>query len=128
MKRMFWIFALSGVSVVSLSVTASAQTYGSARVMRKPIPTARPSVSPYINLIQFEQAGDESLPVYQTLVRPFVDQRRLNQYQANQVFQLQQQVARNATRARSGEQLRETGHITTYQNHSHFFPTMSPQR
>lgn len=127
MKRIY--LPLMTMFVASLfSSLASAQNFQTARTVRKPQPTRRPTVSPYLNLIQDENALDQALPVYQTLVRPFVEQRRLNQYQANQVFQLQQQVANNATRTKYGEQLRETGHATSYQNHSHYFPAFSGQR
>jgi len=111
-----------------LPALANAQTFQTPRMVRKPQPILRPTVSPYLNLIQDENALDQALPVYQTLVRPFVEQRRLNQYQANQVFQLQQQVANNASRTRYGEQLRETGHATSYQSHSHYFPALSGRR
>ena len=124
-------FAMLGMAVVMGLVTgsnAAAQYPAAAPVMRKPTLSRRTNVSPYLNLIQYEQASDESLPVYQNLVRPFVEQRRLNQFQANQMFQLQQQVARNAERTSRGESLRETGHITLYQNHSHFFPGAVRQR
>lgn len=127
MKRTILLLGLAVLAGLMSRSVAVAQ-YPAARPIVKPTLARRPTVSPYLNLIQYEQAANESLPVYQNLVRPFVDQRRLNQVQARQMFQLQQQVARNATRTSQGESLRETGHATMYQNHSHFFPSNVRQR
>ncbi len=119
---------MTAVSFVALEQFSDAQSYAPARNIRRPVPLQRSTVSPYLNLIQFEQAGEVSMPVYQTLVRPFVDQRRLNQFQVNQVYQLQQQVARNAVRTGQGDPVRQTGHMTSYQNHSHYFPNLARPR
>lgn len=124
MKRMLRLLALAAGAHFVLTGVASAQGYGVPRTARHFTPSQRPMVSPYLNLLQFEEANDQSLPVYQTLVRPFVDQRRLNQVQAREVFQLQQQVARSASQAAQGAGVRETGHITTFGNMSHFYPSM----
>lgn len=127
MKRTIFCLGIAAAAWLASGSDAAAQ-FPAARTINKPTFIRRPTVSPYLNLIQYEQASNESLPVYQNLVRPFVDQRRVNQAQANQVFQLQQQVARNAERTSRGESLRETGHVTLYQNHSHFFPSMGQVR
>lgn len=128
MKRILTVFALTLASLATLECAAQAQGYASPRYARRPAPYQRAMVSPYLNLIQFQEAQDDSMPVYQTFVRPFIDQRRLNQNQVNQVYQLQQQVANNAARTSQGEPLRRTGHITSYQNHSHFFPNLAQPR
>ena len=129
MTRSLSLIALTITLLLSAASWASAQNYGQMYGgLRRPQPTRQPAVSPYLNLLQFQDASDESIPVYQTLVRPFVEQRRLNQYQTNQVYQLQQQVARNAAQSGGTGQLRQTGHTTIYGNHSHYFPNMYGKR
>lgn len=129
MKRGYSLFALTTAVLLSAASWASAQNYGQMYGnTHRPQPARQPTVSPYLNLLQFQDASDESIPVYQTLVRPFVDQRRLNQYQVNQVYQLQQQVARNAAQTSGAAGLRQTGHTTIYGNHSHYFPNMYGRR
>ncbi|MDZ4779294.1 MAG: hypothetical protein SGJ19_03475 [Planctomycetia bacterium] len=129
MKRSIPLFALTTTILLSAASWANAQNYGQMySSMHRPTPTRQPTVSPYLNLLQFQDASDESIPVYQTLVRPFVDQRRLNQHQVNQVYQLQQQVARNAVQSGGTDRLRQTGHTTIYGNHSHYFPNLYGRR
>ncbi len=128
MKRTLLTLALTAATFMAFEQFSHAQSYAPARNIRRPVPLQRSAVSPYLNLIQFEEASDVSMPVYQTLVRPFVDQRRLNQFQVNQVYQLQQQVAHNAVRTSQGDPVRRTGHMTSYQNHSHYFPNLARPR
>lgn len=82
----------------------------------------RPTVSPYLNLLQ---GGNNAfnLPQYQTLVRPFLDQQAVNernQFESQtlrrQVNTLQNQV--NRTTIGAG---RATGHPTRYMNYSHYY-------
>lgn len=126
MPRNLLLILLALAFVATLAHDSSAQGYAPARNARRPLTFSRPTVSPYLNLVQFDDGTqDAPVPVYQTLVRPFLDQRRLNQYQAYQVYQLQQQVARSASQAPQGETSRQTGHFTSYQNLSHFYPALS---
>ncbi len=86
----------------------------------------RPTVSPYLNLLQPQGGG---LPNYQTLVRPAIDQRRRNQDTNRQIAELQGVVAANNVRDQRGEtQFRPTGHATGNFYYSHFFPLMSQRR
>ena len=129
MKRSLAWLAFASTIVWLTASLAAAQGYAPVRAPRRPQYMQRPAVSPYLNLIQFQDsAADDSMPVYQNLVRPFVEQRRINQYQVNQVFQLQQQVARAAAETNRYEGLRQTGHLTSYQNMSHFYPNLAPRR
>lgn len=124
MKRLLSCHLLAVAVALCAAAVATAQGYAPARPAYRPQPLRRPTVSPYLNLVQFQDTADPSIPVYQTLVRPFVDQRRINQYQVNQVYQLQQQVTRSASEtARGGDSVRQTGHYTSYQNLSHYFPS-----
>lgn len=129
MKCNLSLYTMTTTVLLFAASWANAQNYGQMYSgLRRPQPTRQPTVSPYLNLLQFQDASDESIPVYQTLVRPFVEQRRLNQTQVNQVYQLQQQVARNAAQSGGTGQLRQTGHTTIYGNHSHYFPNMYGKR
>lgn len=94
----------------------------------------RPSVSPYLNLLL---PNDDGLPNYQTMVRPFVEQRRRNQDFAREIGALQSAVVENNIRDQRGDMgLRPTGHSTVFLNnshffssyHSHFFPTLNVRR
>jgi hypothetical protein len=86
----------------------------------------RPTVSPYLNLLQPQGNG---LPNYQTLVKPAIDQRRRDQETQRQIYQLQSSVAANTARETRGEStFRPTGHTTTFFYHSHFYPALGQRR
>ncbi len=97
----------------------------------------RPTVSPYLNLLQPQGGG---LPNYQTLVRPALEQRRQNQDTQRQISQLQSTVAATSMQDQRGETtLRPTGHATSFSSslgfrqptgfyYSHFFPTLQQRR
>ena len=83
----------------------------------------RPTVSPYLNLLQRSGNG---MPTYQTLVRPMVEQRQQAARNAAQIQQLQQDLSANsrAGQVRStgeSQQVRGTGHVSGFMNHMHFF-------
>jgi hypothetical protein len=74
----------------------------------------RPTVSPYLSLLQNQGNG---IPQYQTLVRPALEQRQVNQQQATAIQGLQHQQALQARETRIGNQaLRPTGHRAGYLN------------
>ncbi len=81
----------------------------------------RPTVSPYLNLLQ---GGATSLPQYQALVKPFLEQQTVNDRNAfdsqllrRQVNSLQNQYSSGAAGAG-----RATGHPTRFMNYSHYYP------
>ncbi len=81
----------------------------------------RPRVSPYLNLVNNQQAGATN---YQSLVRPQLEQQSVNRSQRSAVQQLARQSA--ATRSQStpqgNRQLRGTGHSTRFDDTSRYFP------
>ncbi len=76
-----WIIAVSAAAVW-LGQADSASAQGIQR---------RPAVSPYLNLLQFD-GGLGEVPNYQTLVRPQLQQRRMNRQTNMQLRSLQSQV------------------------------------
>jgi len=91
-----------------------------------------PTVSPYLNLVNLsgssasEVAAAFSLPNYQTLVRPQIDQRQSDQFRRNQLNDLQGQVHMLRTDMLQQQQQGEifTGHPTRFMTYSHFYPTL----
>jgi hypothetical protein len=84
--------------------------------------TPRPTVSPYLNLFN----DPNGLGVYQTLVRPFVNQNDINARQATNINQLQQelsQVRSNSGLGTTGTsgRIRPTGHAATFMDLSHYY-------
>jgi hypothetical protein len=81
--------------------------------------TRRPSVSPYLNLIN---NNDPNLTNYQSLVRPQINQQRVNSQQSAQINRLE---AKPPTSGNAGsESLRSTGHQATWKNYSHYYPKL----
>lgn len=88
-----------------------------AQAPRRPMPTSRPTVSPYLNLLN---NNNPNVTNYQSIVRPQVNQARVNSNQAAQISRLQ---ARAPSSGNSGnETLRSTGHQATWNNYSHYYP------
>ncbi len=82
-----------------------------------------PTVSPYVNLEQDNQ--NFSLPTYQTLVRPFVEQRDFNQRQQVELQRINQQFQKVRTQfemQNTQSQLRPTGHGVYFNNLLHYYP------
>jgi hypothetical protein len=84
----------------------------------------RPTVSPYLNLL-LPSAQRTGIPLYQSVVRPQLEQRRANTQQRVAIGQLQQQFT--GLRAQAGGQqtatgIRSTGHTTRFMNFSHYYP------
>jgi len=83
----------------------------------------RPTVSPYLNLLQRSGNG---MPTYQTLVRPMVEQRQQAARNAAQIQQLQQDMSASSRAGQvrttgESQQVRGTGHVSGFMNHMHFF-------
>jgi hypothetical protein len=123
MKR--WLLAGGLFACALASGEAHAQAPGA-----KPFENIyrRPAVSPYNQLTNFANNPQAAGNMYQQLVVPQLQQQQqaveqLSQRQAvgrlqNQVTQIQQD-----TRARQLDPtIRPTGHASTYQNYSHYYP------
>jgi hypothetical protein len=88
-----------------------------AQAPRRPVPSSRPTVSPYLNLLN---NNNPNVTNYQSLVRPQVNQARVNSNQAAQINRLQ---AKKPSSGNAGnESLRSTGHQATWNYYSHFYP------
>ena len=87
--------------------------------------TQRPTVSPYMNQFRTDLEGGAG-PNYQTLVRPQLNQMRINQdtlRRQQQVYrQLQSLQSRSAFPVQGSENLFATGHQTVFMNYLHYYP------
>ncbi len=96
---------------------------------------SRPAVSPYLMLGQQGngggingQNGMQQPLVYQQLIQPQLQQQQQvieQQSQTRQLGRLQnqvQQIQRDTRGRQIDETIRPTGHASTYQNLSHFYP------
>jgi hypothetical protein len=96
---------------------------------------SRPAVSPYLMLSQQGtgggingQTGAQQPLVYQQLIQPQLQQQQQvieQQSQTRQLGRLQnqvQQIQRDTSSRQINETIRPTGHASTYQNLSHFYP------
>jgi Ca2+-dependent lipid-binding protein len=89
---------------------------------------SRPTVSPYMQLQQQGMNPLMNQNIYQTMVQPQVQQQQqqLQQLQqARQINKMQnqvQQIQRDTRGRQIDETIRPTGHASTYQNLSHFYP------
>ena len=89
---------------------------------------SRPNVSPYMQLQQQGLNPMQNQNIYQTMVQPQVQQQQqqLQQLQqARQINKMQnqvQQIQRDTRGRQIDETIRPTGHASTYQNLSHFYP------
>jgi hypothetical protein len=80
-----------------------------------------PTVSPYMNLLN----NNSDVTNYQSLVRPMVNQNRVN---AQERVQLNRTQSKPATlRYSKSESLRSTGHQASYQTYGHYYPTLNRQ-
>ncbi len=83
----------------------------------------RPTVSPYLNLTR---PGGVITPNYQSLVRPQMDQMRVNRAQRQSTANLQREVSASRHQAViPGQQIRGTGHATNYMSYSQYFNTIA---
>lgn len=119
------VAAAAGVEARAQNTAPFSQTY------------RRPSVSPYTMLATGGGAGVTpgggvvggfNPLVYQQLVQPREDQERSMVYQMQQTRQINnlqnrvQQIQRDTTSRQVNEQIRATGHASTYLNYSHYYP------
>lgn len=124
MIRIALCTALACVGLSIFTGESYAQRNAGLRTARSIL--SRPTVSPYLNLLQPQGYG---LPNYQTIVRPMIDQRARNQETARQLSSLQSAVVENNVRDQRGEVMfRPTGHATGTFYYSHFYPLLSQRR
>lgn len=115
------------VLVVSFACTAQAQYKSKPR----PFDGAggrRPTVSPYMQLLNNNTGFATN---YQSLVRPQVEQNNFNARSASAIRGLQRDAAASSTRSASSTEgnvkMRKTGHASTRENYSHYYPQLGRQ-
>ena len=74
-------------------------------------------MSPYLNLLNNQ---NPNVTNYQSLVRPQVNQQRVNSQQAASISRLQARPPKSGNAG--NEALRSTGHQATWNYYSHFYP------
>ncbi len=87
----------------------------------------RPTVSPYLNLIgsqQDQMRGATARPVYQTLVRPQLEQRQANKAAQRNQVQMQRQLSdlRQSYQQSQSNVFGATGHPTRFMIYSQYYP------
>ena len=115
MKRLVFVSAVL-IALGIFSEPAAAQSYD---------PYSRPTVSPYLNLLQTNRFG---ITNYQTLVRPMIEQRQSNIQQQANIQQLQQQFQASSFatgRADAVGGMRNTGHPTRHFNYLHYYQQLN---
>ena len=129
------------VSGIVLSST-DAEGQSSNRFRDRSYRPARPTVSPYLNLMR-DDVG--ALPNYQTFVRPIVEQQRINREADRRINDADRQITelRQAPMPGTAPQqpvvtgralqvrrlnVRRTGINGQFQYYSHFFPIRSATR
>ncbi|NCA10812.1 hypothetical protein EBR56_03235 [bacterium] len=89
---------------------------------------SRPTVSPYLQMQQQGMNPLQNQNIYQTMVQPQLQQQQQQVQQLRQARQLSsmqnqvQQIQRDTSSRQIDETIRPTGHASTYQNLSHFYP------
>jgi len=114
-------------AIASMPVIAGAQLFNPGA--RRNIGTytqrylyTRPTVSPYLNLLQRDPTY--GLPLYHTQVRPRLEARAQARQQQRSINQVQRQVSNLSTQVRQRNQTTgfQTGHPTRFMTYSHFYP------
>ncbi len=112
--------AISLIVVISLSaLTAPVRA---AERTRRPFETddRRPRVSPYLNLVNNNQPGATN---YQSLVRPQLEQQAVNRNQRAALSRMQRTApTRSQSTSQGNQHLRGTGHRTTFDDLSRYYP------
>jgi hypothetical protein len=127
------VMALGG----SLGVAGTAAAQGNGKLPFSNI-YSRPAVSPYTLLASQAAQGNggginnmtgaQQPLVYQQIIQPQLQQQQQvidQQSQTRQLGRLQnqvQQIQRDTSARQIDETIRPTGHASTYQNLSHFYP------
>lgn len=127
-------FAQAAGSTRSAPARSQAASFGTTRGSAAPKPFSSvsrdPVVSPYLNL--FRNGFDGDFDNYNTLVRPQLQQQAINtQFQQQQQMlsrQYQQLTARPSFNPQGSQSQMPTGHTTTFNNLSRYYPMAQPRR
>jgi hypothetical protein len=88
--------------------------------------TPSPTVSPYLNLFREDLSGNDDLN-YQTLVRPQLEQQRVNAQVQRQNMELSRRVqslsARSDYNPQGNQNQYPTGHPTVFNYHGRYYPS-----
>jgi len=135
MKTGMWTLAIAALGA-TLGVAGIAAAQGPAKPPFSNI-YSRPAVSPYTILATSGQGngggingqtGVQQPLLYQQIIQPQLQQQQQvieQQSQTRQLGRLQnqvQQIQRDTSARQINETIRPTGHASTYQNLSHFYP------
>ena len=139
MRRQTRMWAVVAVMALggSLGVAGTAAAQGNGKLPFSNI-YSRPAVSPYTLLASQAAQGNggginnmtgaQQPLVYQQIIQPQLQQQQQvidQQSQTRQLGRLQnqvQQIQRDTSARQIDETIRPTGHASTYQNLSHFYP------
>jgi hypothetical protein len=80
-------------------------------------PSARPAVSPYINL-----SGRNPVVNYYGIIRPQLETRSLEAQQRQTLQQLERRLKEGDTKSEELLALPRTGHRSYFMNYSHYYP------
>jgi LmbE family N-acetylglucosaminyl deacetylase len=106
-------------SLATAALFACFSAPASAQPPFQNIGPSQPVISPYLQLLNQQTPGVSN---YFTLVRPQLEQRASLQRQQDQIRALQkQQLARQGFSPQGNNNIRATGHETTFMFYSHFF-------
>ena len=88
--------------------------------------TSPSTVSPWMNMFREDLSGQGDLN-YQTLVRPMLNQQKINQQVERQNMELGRRLqavsAQNAYNPQGSKDIYPTGHPTVFMSYSHFYPS-----
>jgi hypothetical protein len=113
------------------AITAAVPQFGNALGRMKPFSSISrgPSVTPYLAL---DQPFTNTATNYYTLIRPQLEQQRINQIQSRQNQLMQRQLGEVASRPpydpTGSERMAPTGHTAVYMNFGGYYQMPAPRR
>ncbi len=121
-------------SVIALSLVVLVAGSAQAQYKSKPRPfdgggSKRPSVSPYMNLLNNNIANNIATN-YQSLVRPQLEQQNFNAKSSSAIRSLQRgagSAQRNLSSSEGNQKMRRTGHHAERDSYSHYYPGLNRQ-
>jgi hypothetical protein len=121
--------ALAMAMLLTVGSTADAQRNGPGGA-QLPFSSiySRPAISPYNQISNYAANPQQFQNVYQQMVLPQLQQQQQQldqlrqQRQMNRMQNQVQQIQRDTRGRQIDETIRPTGHASTYQNLSHFYP------
>ncbi|MEZ6070285.1 MAG: hypothetical protein R3C10_08400 [Pirellulales bacterium] len=121
--RLVFVLALGAGLWSYVGQAAWAQGANPAGAIFRRHTTASPGVTPYLNLLNNNVSGTAT--PYQSLVRPQIEQQRLNQQQQRSIQGLQQNLQAQARANVGGAGIeRGTGHQSVFMNYLHYYPAL----